>query len=70
MPPGCRACSIALHAERLDLAMDVLTRHPCVDPASVRWDGARLHYVIDLARVPDGDGPAVELVIAREVERC
>jgi hypothetical protein len=34
-----------------------------------RYHSGHLHFTIDLGALPPGDGPAVELVIRREIER-
>ena len=64
---GFRTCVVPLYAERVDAARAVLAKHDCVDPESIRYDGYRLTYRMDLARIGEGDGPCVEQVIATEI---
>lgn len=68
---GYRSCSVAIHREHEAKAMLAVQRHAdrLVD-GSVRFDGSRLHFAIDLARVPQGDAPSIECVIVRDVERA
>ena len=66
MTAGFRACSIPVHRERSDAALRVVEGHPAV--RSARYDGAKVHYVLDLGALPVGDGPAVEEVIRRTVD--
>lgn len=68
MPPGFRRCSVGLYREHFAKACTELAKHDCVDPGTVQWRSERLHYVMDLSLVPNGHGPAIELVIARGVE--
>jgi hypothetical protein len=63
-----RRCSAAVHRENVDAARAVLARHACVAEGSVRYDGERLCFDLELSSLPPGDGPAVELVLRREVE--
>jgi hypothetical protein len=67
---GYRRCTMSLTPEQADVARQVLAAHGCVEPASVRYSGQHLSWSIDLASLPDGDGPAVELVIVRAIERA
>jgi hypothetical protein len=64
-----RRCSIAIAVEHVAHARKVLERHDCVRPEETRYHSGHLHFTIDLGALPPGDGPAVELVIRREIER-
>lgn len=70
MARGFRFCPIAVDRENESKARAVLLRHGAVVPGSVRHDGWRLNYQLDLGALPDGDGPAVEEVIRREIEQA
>lgn len=63
-------CSFACPKEDAELAVAVLYRWPCVDDTTVSYSDGRLRYRIDLASIPKGDGPSVELAIKRHLERC
>lgn len=67
MTRGFRFCPVPIHREQEAAARAVLSRHAAVVPESVRFDGWRINYQLDLAALPDGDGPAVEEVIRREI---
>lgn len=70
-PRGFRNCVIPLHREHEAAAREAIAKTPCVDPGSIRFDGSAVHYAIDLScGVPDGDAPAIELVIRRDVEKA
>jgi hypothetical protein len=48
--------------------MLVLNRYAFVD--SVRTVAGGVEYVMDLAALPAGDGPAAELMVKRDVDRA
>lgn len=58
-----------LAVEHTTHARAVLAKHDCVCPNETRYHSGHLHFTIDLGTIPPGDGPAVELVIRREIER-
>lgn len=68
-PPRVRLCSLALHRERHEAAALVLKRYPWVVERSVRSDGERVCFELDLTMLPAGDGASAEAMIVREVER-
>ena len=49
--------------------MTVLSRFQCVDRV-MSWENGRLHYRIDLATLPAGDGPAAALQVQRALKRA
>lgn len=59
----------AIHREHEAAARRVLARHDSVVEESIRFDGERLRWDLDLGRLPDGDGPSVEGVIKGEIDR-
>lgn len=67
---GYRRCTLALHHEHEGVARQALALHVCVEPGTVRFTGGHLSFSIDLALIPNGDGPSVEGVILRDVERA
>lgn len=71
MSAGFRACSIQIHREHEARAMLELQKHAGrLVEGSPRFDGQRLHFVLDLCTIPPGDGPSVECVILRAIERA
>ena len=71
MSSGFRACSVAIHREHEAKAMLELQKHAGrLVEGSGRFDGARLHFVLDLCTIPSGDGPSVECVIIRAIEQA
>lgn len=67
---GFKSCAIVLHHEHVKPAREVLDADRRVSPGSVRYDGARLHYQLDLATFDNGEGPCIEAQIAGFVERA
>lgn len=70
MAKGFRFCPVALDREHESKARAVLLQHGAVVPGSVRYDGWRLNYQLDLGALADGDGPAVEECIRRDIDRA
>lgn len=68
---GFRHCSLPLHREHETRATLALAPYAgqIVD-GSIRFDGSRLHFTLDLATIPPGDAPSVECVLVRAVERA
>ena len=67
---GFRRCTMTLHREHEAVARVVLAKHPSVVESTIRFSGEHLSWSLDLSVLPDGDGPAVELVLVREIERA
>jgi hypothetical protein len=65
---GTKFCTFACDATDAEHCVAVLARHPYVDEA-VSHEGGKLHYRIDLALLEEGDGPAAELRVTRDLER-
>lgn len=65
---GFRRCTATIHIEHEAVARAELAKHRCVEPGTVRFSGGHLSFSIDLAMLPDGDGPSVEGVILRAIE--
>lgn len=65
---GYRRVTMVLAAEHLASALVTLSKHACVDPSLTGYHSGHLHFSIDHACLPDGDAPAVELVIRRAIE--
>lgn len=70
MAKGFRFCPVALDREHESKARAVLLRHGAVVPGSVRYDGWRLSYQLDLGALEDGAGPQVEEIIRRDIEKA
>lgn len=70
MARGYRFCPVAVDREHEGKARAVLLKYGAVVPGSVRYDGWRLNYQLNLGALPDGDGPAVEEVIRRDIEKA
>ena len=68
--PGKRFCSFLCERSDSENASLVLQRYACVDPDSVEWRDGRLRFWIDLVRLPDGDGPAMQLRIERRLQEA
>lgn len=69
IPPSFRVCVRPLHREHIGAALRVCARHGAVVEGSARHDGDRFRFCIDLGRLPNGDGPSIEEVIWRDIDR-
>ncbi len=66
---GVKFCRFACDASDAETCVAVLLHHPYVDE-SVTHEGGILHYRIDLAMIEEGDGPAAQLRVERDLERA
>lgn len=64
-----RRCAMPLAYEHAAHGRAVLARHGCVKQDETRFHSGHLHFTLDLGALPPGDGPCVEAVIRREIER-
>lgn len=67
---GLKRCTATIHREYEAAARAALARHPSVVAETVHCTGGHLSFSIDLAQIDDGDGPSVEGVILRDIERA
>lgn len=65
---GSRPCSLHVPLDDEETVRLVLARYSCVE--DVRRVGDRLHWTLDLARIPDGDGPAMAKRVEDAVQRA
>ena len=66
---GFRFCSILCAREHVANALLVLARYPFIVDGSAREMSGGVQYTMDLGSLPEGDGPAAELMVRRDVER-
>lgn len=64
-----RRCAMPLAYEHAEHGRAVLARHGCVKHDETRYHSGHLFFTLDLAVLPPGDGPCVEGVLRREIER-
>ena len=70
MSKGYRFCSIPVARESVANALLVLQRYRFIADGSAKESPGGVAYTIDLGALPPGDGPAIELMVRREVERA
>ena len=70
MARGFRFCSVRVPYESRPNALLVLSRYPFILEGSAKPTSEGVAYTMDLAALPEGDGPAAEEMVRREVERA
>jgi hypothetical protein len=70
LPAGFRrADPVRCEPDAEDRMRLILLRYTFVAEGGVHYRNGAIEYLIDLSRLPVGDGPAAELMIRRELER-
>lgn len=67
---GFRFCQLRCARESAATALLVLARYPFIHDGSARESANGVEFVIDLAMLPTGDGPAAEAMVLRDLERA
>lgn len=67
---GFKRCTTSVHREYEGAARAILAKHPSVVAETIRFSGEHLSWSLDLSLLPEGDGPAIELVLVRDIERA
>lgn len=65
---GTKACTFECDEAETHRCVETLARYGFVDAAITYSDG-RLRYRIDLAALPEGDGPCAERMVRVELEK-